>query len=168
MTSKDFVLQATVTSVVGLNRVCYAYTYHSAVSTRVHSIETWSWSALSLHLPIAHVCSPLCSLLSHVYICRYCPAGVLLLNSVLTVRAHEANSHRERGWEQFTDAAIETLLRRARHPLVFLLWGSYAQKKGARIDKARSRSLFFWLIVDSSICIYSFVSVASMDALVKY
>ncbi len=64
--------------------------------------------------------------------------GVLLLNAVLTVRAHEANSHRDEGWETFTDAVLLALNDRAR-PLVFLLWGAYAQKKIKLIDKGRHR-----------------------------
>jgi len=62
-------------------------------------------------------------------------AGVLMLNAVLTVRAHSANSHKDRGWEQFTDAVIAWLNKHTAGT-IFLLWGSYAQKKGARIDKA--------------------------------
>lgn len=60
--------------------------------------------------------------------------GVLLLNAVLTVRAHQANSHKERGWEQFTDAVVSWLNQNL-SGLVFLLWGSYAQKKGSAIDR---------------------------------
>jgi uracil-DNA glycosylase len=59
--------------------------------------------------------------------------GVMLLNAVLTVRAHEPNSHKGRGWELFTDAVIRALNRRGK-PVVFLLWGAYAQKKGKWID----------------------------------
>lgn len=62
--------------------------------------------------------------------------GVLLLNATLTVRAHAAGSHQGRGWEQFTDAAIRALSE-GRTGLVFLLWGSYAQRKGAVIDRSR-------------------------------
>lgn len=62
--------------------------------------------------------------------------GVLLLNAVLTVRAHEAASHQNRGWETFTDRIIDHL-NRERDGLVFLLWGSYAQKKGRLIDRHR-------------------------------
>lgn len=62
--------------------------------------------------------------------------GVLLLNSTLTVRAHQAASHSNHGWEQFTDAAIRALATEREH-LVFILWGSYAQKKGAFIDRQR-------------------------------
>jgi len=62
--------------------------------------------------------------------------GVLLLNSVLTVEQNRAASHQGKGWERFTDAIIKTL--NSEHSgLVFLLWGSYAQKKGAIIDKER-------------------------------
>uniref|UniRef100_A0A3Q2HA55 Uracil-DNA glycosylase n=1 Tax=Equus caballus TaxID=9796 RepID=A0A3Q2HA55_HORSE len=60
--------------------------------------------------------------------------GVLLLNAVLTVRAHQANSHKERGWEEFTDAVVSWLNHNS-NGLVFLLWGSYAQKKGIAIDR---------------------------------
>ena len=62
--------------------------------------------------------------------------GVLLLNSTLTVRAHQAASHAGHGWEQFTDAAVRCLAEE-REGLVFILWGSYAQKKGAFIDRKR-------------------------------
>ncbi len=62
--------------------------------------------------------------------------GVLLLNATLTVRAHQAGSHQNKGWEEFTDAAIRAL-NDQRNNLVFILWGSYAQKKGAFIDKKR-------------------------------
>jgi uracil-DNA glycosylase len=62
--------------------------------------------------------------------------GVMLLNAVLTVRAHEANSHKDRGWETFTDATIQALNDRA-DPVVFVLWGAYAQKKGRLIDPTR-------------------------------
>ncbi|XP_011888308.1 PREDICTED: uracil-DNA glycosylase [Cercocebus atys] len=66
--------------------------------------------------------------------------GVLLLNAVLTVRAHQANSHKERGWEQFTDAVVSWLNQNS-NGLVFLLWGSYAQKKGSAIDRKRHHVL---------------------------
>ncbi len=59
--------------------------------------------------------------------------GVLLLNATLTVRAHQAGSHQRKGWEEFTDAAIKALAEQ-REGLVFLLWGSYAQKKADMID----------------------------------
>lgn len=62
--------------------------------------------------------------------------GVLLLNSVLTVEAHQAGSHQGKGWERFTDKVIEVLSEK-REGLVFMLWGSYAQKKGQVIDAQR-------------------------------
>ncbi len=62
--------------------------------------------------------------------------GVLLLNAVLTVEAGQAASHQGKGWEGFTDAAIDAL-NREREGLVFLLWGSHAQKKGQLIDGKR-------------------------------
>ena len=65
---------------------------------------------------------------------RWAEQGVLLLNATLTVRAHQAGSHQNKGWETFTDAAIRELANRREH-LVFILWGSYAQKKGAFIDR---------------------------------
>ena len=67
---------------------------------------------------------------------RWSDQGVLLLNATLTVRASQAGSHQKRGWEEFTDAAIRELAER-RENIVFILWGSYAQKKGAFIDRSR-------------------------------
>ncbi len=66
--------------------------------------------------------------------------GVMLLNAVLTVRAHKANSHKDKGWERFTDAAIRALNERPR-PVVFALWGGYAQKKAKLIDVPPHRVL---------------------------
>ena len=60
--------------------------------------------------------------------------GVLLLNATLTVRAHQAGSHQRRGWEEFTDAVIHRIAEEKEH-VVFILWGSYAQQKGAFIDQ---------------------------------
>lgn len=62
--------------------------------------------------------------------------GVLLLNATLTVQADTAGSHQKKGWEEFTDAAIKALSDKREH-LVFILWGAYAQKKGAVIDAAK-------------------------------
>lgn len=67
---------------------------------------------------------------------RWAEQGVLMLNATLTVRAHAAGSHQRRGWEEFTDAAIRALNNEREH-LVFILWGVYAQKKGAFIDRSR-------------------------------
>lgn len=67
---------------------------------------------------------------------RWAKQGVLLLNATLTVRQHLAGSHQNLGWETFTDAVIRLLSEQRQH-LVFLLWGSYAQRKGAVIDASR-------------------------------
>lgn len=69
----------------------------------------------------------------HGYLEHWAKQGVLLLNSVLTVRMGEAASHQGRGWERFTDAVIRVVAARPQ-PVVFLLWGSYAQKKAAFVD----------------------------------
>lgn len=67
---------------------------------------------------------------------RWAEQGVLMLNATLTVRAHQAGSHQRKGWEEFTDAAIRALANQREH-LVFILWGAYAQKKGAFIDREK-------------------------------
>lgn len=67
---------------------------------------------------------------------RWANQGVLLLNDTLTVEAGQAGSHQGHGWEQLTTAAVECLNRRCEN-LVFMLWGSHAQKKGAFIDRSR-------------------------------
>jgi uracil-DNA glycosylase len=67
---------------------------------------------------------------------RWASQGVLLLNATLTVRAHMVGSHQNKGWEQFTDAAI-SLLNSEKKNLVFFLWGAYAQKKGEAIDESK-------------------------------
>lgn len=63
--------------------------------------------------------------------------GVLLLNATLTVEAHRAGSHQNKGWEELTDAAIRALNERREH-IVYMLWGSYAQRKGQYIDRRRN------------------------------
>ncbi len=73
---------------------------------------------------------------SHGHLISWARQGVLLLNSVLTVESHQAASHRNRGWEQFTDRVIH-LLDAEKEAAAFILWGSYAQKKGAFIDRSR-------------------------------
>lgn len=67
---------------------------------------------------------------------RWAKQGVLLLNATLTVRANSAGSHQNKGWEQFTDAVIKTLSKK-REGIVFLLWGNYARRKGAQIDRIK-------------------------------
>lgn len=69
-----------------------------------------------------------CPIPNHGYLKKWADQGVLLLNTVLTVRAHQANSHQNKGWEQFTDAVIETVNRQQR-PVAYLLWGKPAQSK---------------------------------------
>lgn len=68
---------------------------------------------------------------------RWADQGVLLLNATLTVRAHMAGSHQNHGWETFTDAVIHKLAENRSH-LVYILWGSYAQKKGTFIDATKN------------------------------
>lgn len=67
---------------------------------------------------------------------RWAKQGVLLLNATLTVEAHRPGSHQNRGWEEFTDEAVMRLAQ-DREGLVFMLWGSYAMRKGAFIDRAK-------------------------------
>lgn len=77
-----------------------------------------------------------CSIPNNGYLEKWAKQGVLLLNTVLTVRAHQANSHRGIGWEQFTDAVIRILNAQDR-PIVFLLWGSPARAKKAMLNNPR-------------------------------
>lgn len=70
------------------------------------------------------------------YLVPWAKQGMLMLNAVLTVRAHEPNSHKDRGWEQFTDAILRKVNDKS-DPVVFVLWGSYAQKKAKLIDDSR-------------------------------
>jgi uracil-DNA glycosylase len=79
-----------------------------------------------------------CKIPDNGHLTPWAEQGVMLLNAVLTVRAHEPASHKERGWETFTDAVISALNRR-QQPLVFVLWGAYAQKKSSLIDANRHR-----------------------------
>jgi len=72
----------------------------------------------------------------HGCLTRWAEQGVLLLNATLTVERSRAGSHQNRGWEEFTDCAIR-VLNEQRDNLVFILWGSYAQRKGGVIDPAR-------------------------------
>ncbi|NBH83276.1 uracil-DNA glycosylase [bacterium C-53] len=77
-----------------------------------------------------------CFIPNNGYLEKWAHQGVLMLNTVLTVRAHAANSHRGIGWEQFTDAAIR-ILNEQDKPIVFILWGSPAQKKAAMLNNPR-------------------------------
>lgn len=77
-----------------------------------------------------------CPVPNHGYLAPWAAQGVLLLNAVLTVRAGQPNSHRGKGWETFTDAAIRAVSGKE-HPVVFVLWGGYAAKKVGLIDSGR-------------------------------
>lgn len=74
-----------------------------------------------------------CTIPNHGYLTKWAEQGVLMLNTLLTVRAHQAFSHKGIGWEQFTDAAIDAVNKQDR-PIVYLLWGSPAQKKAAMLN----------------------------------
>ncbi len=77
-----------------------------------------------------------CSIPNHGYLVKWAEQGVLMLNAVLTVRAGQPNSHRGKGWENFTDKVIETLNQRET-PVVFILWGNNAQEKLHLIDSSK-------------------------------
>jgi uracil-DNA glycosylase len=77
-----------------------------------------------------------CRIPNNGYLVPWAEQGVLLLNTVLTVRAHEANSHRGKGWETFTDTVIRAVSNKP-EPVVFVLWGSPARKKTTLIDATR-------------------------------
>lgn len=77
-----------------------------------------------------------CYIPNNGYLTKWAQQGVLMLNTVLTVRAHQANSHRGMGWEEFTDAAIRILNEQDR-PIVFILWGSPAQKKAQMLNNPK-------------------------------
>ena len=77
-----------------------------------------------------------CTIPNHGCLTKWAEQGVLMLNTVLTVRAHQANSHRGIGWEEFTDAAIMALNSQDR-PIVFILWGAPAQRKARMLDNPK-------------------------------
>ncbi|WP_294787317.1 uracil-DNA glycosylase [uncultured Eubacterium sp.] len=77
-----------------------------------------------------------CKIPNNGYLVKWAKQGVLMLNTVLTVRAHQANSHRGIGWEQFTDAVIRAVNAQDR-PIVFLLWGRPAQMKKSMLDNPK-------------------------------
>ena len=72
---------------------------------------------------------------------RWANQGVLLLNATLTVRANQAGSHQNKGWETFTDTVIKTISEQKQEPVVFLLWGGYAKKKQSLINTAKHHVL---------------------------
>lgn len=77
-----------------------------------------------------------CYIPDNGYLVKWAEQGVLMLNAVLTVRAHQAASHQNKGWEEFTDAAIRIVNEQDR-PIVFLLWGGFAQKKAAMLNNPK-------------------------------
>lgn len=77
-----------------------------------------------------------CGIPNNGYLEKWAKQGVLMLNTVLTVRAHKANSHQGKGWEHFTDAIIEAVNAQDR-PVVYLLWGRPAQKKSSMLNNPR-------------------------------
>ena len=81
-----------------------------------------------------------CTIPTHGCLTKWAEQGVLLLNAVLTVEQGRAGAHQGKGWEEFTDHVVQ-VLDREREGLVFMLWGSYAQKKGRIVDARRHRVL---------------------------
>ncbi len=104
--------------------LCFSVRHGVAIPPSLQNIYKEIHAELGLPIP-RHGC------LTH-----WADQGVLLLNSVLTVEAGRAASHQGKGWEMFTDKVID-VINREREGVVFLLWGSYAQRKGAIIDTAR-------------------------------
>ena len=74
------------------------------------------------------------------YLVPWAKQGLLMMNAVLTVRAHTPNSHKDKGWEKFTDAVIKKVNEK-KDPVVFILWGGYAKKKAKLIDATRHKIL---------------------------
>ncbi|MGN1083381.1 MAG: uracil-DNA glycosylase [Lachnospiraceae bacterium] len=81
-----------------------------------------------------------CRIPNNGYLVKWAEQGVLLLNTVLTVRAHQANSHQGKGWEQFTDAIIQAVNAEDR-PIVYLLWGRPAQSKMSMLNNPKHKVL---------------------------
>lgn len=96
------------------------------IKTPPSLVNIYKELATDLNIPLAN----------HGYLESWATQGVLLLNAVLTVEDSKANAHQGKGWEQFTDKIIKTVNQQCEN-VVFLLWGSYAQKKGAIIDTSR-------------------------------
>ena len=104
--------------------LCFSVQHGVATPPSVQNIYKELKADLGLEIP------------SHGNLSAWAEQGVLLLNAVLTVQAGNANSHQGKGWELFTDQIV-ALLNARRENLVFMLWGSYAQRKGAMIDRKR-------------------------------
>ena len=99
-----------------------------ALRKAAYSIEKITINEIDFNIP------------DHGELTSWAKDGVLMLNAVLTVRAHQAASHQGKGWEQFTDAAIRIVNEQDR-PIVFLLWGGFAQKKAAMLNNPKHHIL---------------------------
>jgi len=106
------------------NGLCFSVNEGIHTPPSLHNIYKELSSDLGTSAPVSGDLSP------------WVKQGVLLLNATLTVRAGNAGSHQNKGWEEFTDAVIRALNDKREH-LVFMLWGAYAQKKGAFIDRTK-------------------------------
>ncbi len=104
--------------------LCFSVRPEVAIPPSLQNIYKELFSDLQIPIP------------DHGCLVEWAERGVLLLNATLSVEAGRAGSHQNRGWENFTDRVIETL-NTEREGLVFVLWGSYAQKKGAYIDRKK-------------------------------
>lgn len=110
------------------NGLCFSVADHIAIPPSLQNIYKEIHEDLGLPIPST-------GNLEH-----WADQGVLLLNATLTVRAGQAGSHQGKGWEQFTDAAIQKLSNE-KTGLIFLLWGNYAKQKGAVIDRSKHHVL---------------------------
>ena len=81
-----------------------------------------------------------CYIPNNGYLVKWAEQGVLMLNTVLTVRAHQANSHQGRGWEQFTDAIIHAVNAQDR-PIVYMLWGQTCTEQDTDVDQSKASDL---------------------------
>ncbi len=106
------------------NGLCFSVADGVAIPPSLQNMYKEIYSDLNLETPISGNLE------------RWASQGVLLLNATLTVRAHQAGSHQKKGWEEFTDAVIREISEK-REGVVFLLWGGYAKKKGAKIDTSK-------------------------------
>lgn len=108
--------------------LCFSVQKNCAIPPSLKNIYKEIESDLSVQMP------------KNGYLQSWAEQGVLLLNTTLTVEAHQANSHRDIGWQRFTDAVIQKISAQ-RSGVVFLLWGRYAQSKGKLIDSTKHHVL---------------------------
>ena len=104
--------------------VCFSVPEHTPIPGSLSNIYQEIHTDLGLPMPVSGCLD------------KWVEQGVFSMNTVLTVRAYQTGSHKGKGWETFTDAVIRKIAEKKEH-LVFLLWGSYAQRKGAFIDTDR-------------------------------